>query len=293
MKGFYELVLIQKKSMKLLDYKKKAEKFDVELEHSNVEKIEEKFWRSLSFNPPIYGADVKGSLFDEKVPWNLKELSTILNDGLGISQIYGINDPYFYFGAWRTTFAWHTEDLDLPSINFLHYGKPKFWYVIGRNDGHMLETTVKKYMADNFSKCREHMRHKTTIVNPYVLKKLCPDITINKVKQEEGEFIITFPGCYHSGFNWGFNIAEAVNFGVHSWLNVFVKCGVCQCQPDNVNINPVEFYRNLIMKNPKYKASSITKMLRGYIKENLGENIEAINEDVERQRDDGNNPQQT
>jgi len=160
MKGFYELVLIQKKSMKLLDYKKKAEKFDVELEHSNVEKIEEKFWRSLSFNPPIYGADVKGSLFDEKVPWNLKELSTILNDGLGISQIYGINDPYFYFGAWRTTFAWHTEDLDLPSINFLHYGKPKFWYVIGRNDGHMLETTVKKYMADNFSKCREHMRHK-------------------------------------------------------------------------------------------------------------------------------------
>jgi len=126
-----------------------------------------------------------------------------------------------------------------------------------------------------------------------VLKKLCPDITINKVKQEEGEFIITFPGCYHSGFNWGFNIAEAVNFGVHSWLNVFVKCGVCQCQPDNVNINPVEFYRNLIMKNPKYKASSITKMLRGYIKENLGENIEAINEDVERQRDDGNNPQQT
>lgn len=111
MKGFYELVLIQKKSMKLLDYKKKAEKFDVESDdQSNVEKIEEKFWRSLSFNPPIYGADVKGSLFDSNVPWNLKELRTILNEGLGVSQIYGINDPYFYFGAWRTTFAWHTED---------------------------------------------------------------------------------------------------------------------------------------------------------------------------------------
>ena len=132
MKGFYELVLIQKKSMKLLDYKKRAEKFDQYTEGHEIEKVEEKYWRSLSFNPPIYGADVKGTLFDNKVPWNLNELQTILNEGLGFSKIYGINEPYFYFGAWRTTFAWHQEDLNLPSINFLHYGKPKFWYVVGR-----------------------------------------------------------------------------------------------------------------------------------------------------------------
>lgn len=130
------------------------------------------------------------------------------------------------------------------------------------------------------------------MVNPYVLKKLCPEIRINKVKQCEGEFIITFPSAYHSGFNWGFNIAEAVNFGVNSWLSVFTKCGVCQCQPDNVNINPVEFYRNLILKNPKYKASPITKTLRGHIKDKLGENIDHINDDIERQRD-GNSATQS
>ena len=281
MKGFYELVLIQKKSMKLHDYKKRAEKFDQDHGDSNIEKVEEKFWRSQSFNPPIYGADVKGSLFDKDVPWNLAELSTVLNDGLGNSKIYGINEPYFYFGAWRTTFAWHTEDLNLPAINFLHYGKPKFWYSIGRHDGHLLEEVVKKYMNDSFAKCAEHMRHKTTLVNPYILKKLCPEITIHKQIQREGEFIINFPGCYHAGFNWGFNIAEAVNFGVHKWLDVFPKCGVCQCQENNVNINPVEFYKNLITKNPKMKSSPVSKGLRGYIKDNLGENLERIHEQIE------------
>lgn len=283
MKGFYELVLIQKKSMKLLDYKKRAEKFDQDSENLSVEKVEEKFWRSLSFNPPIYGADVKGTLFDKNLPWNLAELHTILNDGLGCSKIYGINEPYFYFGSWRTTFAWHCEDLNLPSINFLHYGKPKFWYVIGRNHGKTLEELAKKYFADSFSKCPEHMRHKTTLINPYILQKLCPDIVCHKTVHNPGEFIITFPGCYHAGFNWGFNIAEAVNFGVNHWLDVFPYCNVCQCQSDNVNINPIEFYRNLIKRNPKLKVSPITKVLRAHIKD-IGENLDNLHLQIETAR---------
>lgn len=64
--------------------------------------------------------------------WNINHLGTILdlvNEDYGIS-IEGVNTAYLYFGMWKTTFAWHTEDMDLYSINYLHFGAPKTWYVL-------------------------------------------------------------------------------------------------------------------------------------------------------------------
>lgn len=121
-----------------------------------------------------------GSLFDKGAYWNLAELPGILDEGLGKISINGINTPYFYFGSWRTTFAWHCEDIDLPSINYLHYGKPKFWYSVHPEDSHILEEVAQKFLPDNFNKCNECMRHKTVLINPYLLKKIKPEIRIVK-----------------------------------------------------------------------------------------------------------------
>jgi [histone H3]-trimethyl-L-lysine9/36 demethylase len=123
--GVFDLLLIQRKSMRVADYRKKVIQQDVPAETLESDKVEKDYWRSLNFNPPLYGSDVKGSLFETDSTWNLNQLKGLLSSGLDDARIAGINDPYFYFGAWRTTFAWHCEDLHLPSINYLHYGRPK------------------------------------------------------------------------------------------------------------------------------------------------------------------------
>lgn len=61
--------------------------------------------------------------------WNINCLGSILDlveQDYGV-EIDGVNTAYLYFGMWKTTFCWHTEDKELYSINYLHFGLPKTW----------------------------------------------------------------------------------------------------------------------------------------------------------------------
>jgi jumonji domain-containing protein 2 len=129
-------------------------------------------------------------------------------------------------------FAWHTEDMDLFSINFLHFGEPKYWYSVPPHAAHQMEALAKTLFPSQFRSCPEFLRHKTTLISPLVLQ--AHNIPIFKMVQNrgtfycnllyqnnssEGEFMITFPRAYHCGFNGGMNCAESVNFALESWMS--------------------------------------------------------------------------
>ncbi len=84
--------------------------------------------------------------------------------------------------------------------------------------------------------CHEFLRHKTCLINPYILKKKWPALKITKVEQKPNEFIIAFSGAYHSGFNFGINMAEAVNFATIDWLYKIGKVEYCRCKKSSVKI---------------------------------------------------------
>uniref|UniRef100_A0A7N6AIP8 [histone H3]-trimethyl-L-lysine(9) demethylase n=1 Tax=Anabas testudineus TaxID=64144 RepID=A0A7N6AIP8_ANATE len=241
--GLFTQYNIQKKSMTVGDYRKLANsKKYCTPRHKDFDDLERKYWKNLTFVSPIYGADVSGSIYDE---WNIGHLNTLLDmveQECGI-VIEGVNTPYLYFGMWKTTFAWHTEDMDLYSINYLHFGQPKSWYTVPPEHGKRLERLAQGFFPGSSQGCDAFLRHKMTLISPSILKKY--GIPFDRVTQNEGEFMITFPYGYHAGFNHGFNCAESTNFATLRWVDYGKMATQCTCRKDMVKISMDVFVRCL------------------------------------------------
>ncbi|CAG9861596.1 unnamed protein product [Phyllotreta striolata] len=243
--GLYQQINIQKKPMSVKQYKELANSSRYATpRHFDYEDLERKYWKNITYVAPIYGADVCGSLTDNDVnEWNINRLGTILdyvNEDYGIS-IDGVNTAYLYFGMWKTTFAWHTEDMDLYSINYLHFGAPKTWYSIPPEHGRRLERLANGFFPSSYKTCQAFLRHKMTLISPQILKQY--SIPYNKITQEAGEIMITFPYGYHAGFNHGFNCAESTNFAQERWIEYGKRASQCTCSKDMVKISMDTFVK--------------------------------------------------
>ncbi|XP_063771110.1 lysine-specific demethylase 4B isoform X2 [Pseudophryne corroboree] len=245
--GLFTQYNIQKKAMTVGEYRKLAnsDKYCTP-RHQDFDDLERKYWKNLTFMSPIYGADISGSLYDNDIQlWNIAGLNTLLDmvdHECGII-IEGVNTPYLYFGMWKTTFAWHTEDMDLYSINYLHFGEPKSWYAIPPEHGKRLERLAKGFFPGSSQGCDAFLRHKMTLISPSILKKY--GIPFDRITQEAGEFMITFPYGYHAGFNHGFNCAESTNFATLRWIDYGKMATQCTCRKDMVKISMDVFVKFL------------------------------------------------
>ncbi|CAN6253670.1 unnamed protein product [Urochloa humidicola] len=171
--------------------------------------MEEEFWHEIAFGKMEsveYACDIDGSAFSSspndqlgRSKWNLKRFSRLPNSTLRLlrAAVPGITDPMLYIGMLFSMFAWHVEDHYLYSINYHHCGAAKTWYGIPGS------------AASDFEKV-------TTIFPPNIL--LHHHVPVYRAVQKPGEFVITFPRAYHSGFSHGFNCGEAVNFATGEWF---------------------------------------------------------------------------
>uniref|UniRef100_A0A8C5I193 [histone H3]-trimethyl-L-lysine(9) demethylase n=1 Tax=Gouania willdenowi TaxID=441366 RepID=A0A8C5I193_GOUWI len=240
--GLFTQYNIQKKPMTVHEFRKTSKFCSPGCQ--GFEELERNFWKNLTFNPPLYGADVSGTLYDPDVrEWNVGRLNSILNvveKESGI-DIKGVNTPCLYFGMWKSALAWHTEDMDLYSINYLHFGEPKSWYLTYYHQSCWWFSVVPGFFPGNAQSCEAFLRHKMTLISPSILKKY--GIPFDKVTQEAGQFIITFPFGYHASFNHGFNCAESTNFATQRWIDYGKGATMCSCRQDTVKISMDVFVR--------------------------------------------------
>jgi len=60
--------------------------------------------------------------------------------------------------------------------------------------------------------------------------------------------MLVFGGSYHCGFNFGFNVAEAINYATIDWLRQMPESKHCTCLKSSVKASEYEVYKNLLNK---------------------------------------------
>ena len=226
-------------------YKKMGGKALEEMGHKDEQNWTEKaFWELMEKQQCnfYYAADTSGSLTSpEQKGLNQADKTMGKNIKFFKKDLDGITNPFLYMGMFGATFPWHVEDLNLPSINILHHGATKLWYILPPEKyclflkeikGVLESMVIEDPTRQREEACPGFLNHKRVVASPEALEKLNPNLRPFRVYQNPGEAIVTSPKCLHSGINLGINYAEASNTIVDSWIveNLGLQSTPCQCK---------------------------------------------------------------
>ncbi|XP_077430501.1 lysine-specific demethylase 5B-B isoform X1 [Vanacampus margaritifer] len=225
----------------------KSDYFNMPVHMVPTELVEKEFWRlvgAIEEDVTVeYGADIASKEFGSGFPipngkvkispddekylkcgWNLNNMAMMNPSVLThvTADICGMTLPWLYVGMCFSSFCWHIEDHWSYSINYLHWGEPKTWYGAPGFAAEQLEEVMKKLAPELFESQPDLLHQLVTIMNPNTL--MAHGVPIYRTNQCAGEFVVTFPRAYHSGFNQGFNFAEAVNFCTVDWMSLGRQC---------------------------------------------------------------------
>ncbi|KAF5743705.1 lysine-specific demethylase [Tripterygium wilfordii] len=203
--------------------------------------IETLYWKATVDKPfsVEYANDMPGSAFTPmksdggreagegvtlgETAWNMRGVSRATGSLLRFMKedIPGVTSPMVYVAMLFSWFAWHVEDHDLHSLNYLHMGAGKTWYGVPREAAVAFEEVVRVHGYGgeiNPLVTFAILGEKTTVMSPEVF--LGAGVPCCRLVQNAGEFVVTFPRAYHTGFSHGFNCGEAANIATPEWLRV-------------------------------------------------------------------------
>ncbi|XXG62399.1 hypothetical protein AAC387_Pa05g0763 [Persea americana] len=206
--------------------------------------VESLFWKATADKPfsVEYANDMPGSAFGAvsmkggeaaatvaETAWNMRRASRAKGSLLRFmkEEIAGVTSPMVYVAMMFSWFAWHVEDHDLHSLNYLHLGPGKTWYGVPRDAAFAFEEVVRVHGYGgevNPVVTFATLGEKTTVMSPEVL--IGAGIPCCRLVQNAGEFVVTFPRAYHSGFSHGFNCGEAANIATPEWLKVAKEAAI-------------------------------------------------------------------
>ncbi|KAI9087643.1 hypothetical protein K1719_030513 [Acacia pycnantha] len=203
--------------------------------------IETLYWKATVDKPfsVEYANDMPGSAFVPvngkkyreagegmtlgETAWNMRGVSRANGSLLKFmkEEIPGVTSPMVYLAMLFSWFAWHAEDHDLHSLNYLHMGAGKTWYGVPRDAAVAFEEVVRihGYGGEiNPLVTFAVLGEKTTVMSPEVF--ISAGVPCCRLVQNAGEFVVTFPRAYHTGLSHGFNCGEAANIVTPEWLRV-------------------------------------------------------------------------
>lgn len=273
----------------------KSKYFNMPVHLVPTDKVEQEYWKIVSsIDSSViaeYGADLHtmdhGSGFPTGLAlcgnedntfyksyiedrWNLNNIPILKDSVLSFinADISGMKIPWMYVGMCFSTFCWHNEDHWSYSINYLHWGEPKTWYGVPGDSAEAFEEVMKETTPELFHSQPDLLHQLVTILNPNILMKA--NVPICRTDQHAGEFVVTFPRSYHTGFNQGYNFAEAVNFAPADWISIGRECvnhysslkRICVFSHDELICNMVSSCDDLAPKAAELVYDDLNEMVK-------------------------------
>ncbi|KAH8375556.1 hypothetical protein KR200_002489 [Drosophila serrata] len=202
-----------------------------------VNEVEAEFWRHVAvrdshvcvhsgsidssgwgYGFPSPGPKGKGSNY-AKHPWNLKVLTNNAGSVLrSLGPVMGVTVPTLHVGMLFSACCWYRDPHGLSWIEYLHTGASKLWYGIPDDQSANFRSALTSLIPTHCQNKTIWLPCDTVMVPPHMLTDR--GVSLCRIEQKPGEFIVVFPRAYTSSLATGYVVSESVYFATMSWLDL-------------------------------------------------------------------------